>query len=121
MLRFVVAVLVMLPVSALAETAFHFYGAENCPPCMAFKRDHLAGVQAIGHADGFAVHENVIRDLRDMPEIGIYGPADPVLRAALGRGGRPYPPIFFVTDDDAILSVHGQDWQAALLAARDAE
>ncbi|MEM8851138.1 MAG: hypothetical protein AAGE03_14025 [Pseudomonadota bacterium] len=121
MLRLIFAGLALLPAPAFADITFHFYGAENCPPCMAFKRDHLAGVQAIGNADGFMVHENVIRDLRDMPEIGIYGDSDPILRAALDVGGRPYPPVFFVSDGDTVLSVHGQDWQAALLAARDAE
>ncbi|MEM7710680.1 MAG: hypothetical protein AAF264_08020 [Pseudomonadota bacterium] len=113
--------LILLATPAAAGTAFHYYGAENCPPCRAFEREYLAGVRAIGAADGFAVHEHRIPDLRQMPRPGVYGPADPLLRAALAMGGRPFPPVFFMTVDGAVISVHGADWAATLLAARDAE
>jgi hypothetical protein len=108
------------PVAAVAEPTFRLYGAEDCAPCLAFKRDHLAGIRAIGRDAGFAVELHDIPHLRDMGRPGIYGPADPVLRAALGPLGRAFPPVFLVTDGDRVLSVHGPDWGAALLAARDA-
>lgn len=99
---------------------FHFYGAEDCPPCVAFKRSHLAEVEASGRRAGFNVEAQVIPRTRDVPTVGAYGTADDILRNALDSGGRPYPPIFFVSRDGAILSVHGPDWQAAKSAAEAA-
>ena len=69
-------------VQAAGTVTFHFYGAEDCPPCMAFKRDHLADVKAGGSALGFAVEDNVIPRTRDVPNPGVYGDRDPILRAA---------------------------------------
>lgn len=110
---FLAAMLFAMP--AAAETEFHFYGAEDCPPCMAFKHNHLPGVQATGETSGFAVAENVIARTADVPRVGIYGEADPLLRDALAVGDlTPYPPIFFLTKDDRVLSVHGANWREAM-------
>ena len=110
------AMLFALP--ANAETSFHFYGAENCPPCMAFKRNHLSEVQAKGQSEGFKVFENVTARTADVPVIGIFGDADPILRKALATDNRiPYPPIFFVTRDDEVLSFHGTNWSDAMHSA----
>ncbi|MGI9408610.1 MAG: hypothetical protein ACR2OV_00955 [Hyphomicrobiaceae bacterium] len=50
--------------------------------------------------------------------MGVYGKTDPILRAAAKHLTIVYPPIFFVSRNDEILSVHGHDWRAALEAAR---
>ena len=105
-------------VQAAGTVTFHFYGAEDCPPCMAFKRDHLADVKAGGSALGFAVEDNVIPRTRDVPNPGVYGDRDPILRAAAPQLEFVYPPIFFVSQDGRIVSVHGHDWRAALDSAR---
>lgn len=117
-MRFLAFLATLAAVPAQAETVFHFYGALDCPPCMAFKRDHLADVQAAGEAEGFAVAENLIDRTTDVPDHGIYGATDPLLRAALTLADlTPYPPVFFVTVDGAVTSVHGHDWAAARAAA----
>ena len=95
-------------------TLFHFYGAEDCPPCMAFKRDHLAGVVEAGKAHGFDVRVNVIQSTRDVPTAGSFGDTDALLRRAAEGLSFVYPPIFFVTRGDTVVSVHRGDWQAAL-------
>lgn len=97
---------------------FHFYGAEDCPPCMAFKRKNLADVQTLGKQHGFNVEENVITRTRDVPNVGVYGDRDPILRLAAPQLELVYPPIFFVSQGGEILSVHGHDWSAALREAR---
>ena len=99
---------------------FHFYGAENCPPCIAFKRDGLPIVQATGRDVGFDVRENLIARTEDIGQVGVYGPADALLREAGEILGRVYPPIFFITRGDEILSVHGPDWRSALDTAETA-
>ncbi|WP_291732014.1 hypothetical protein [Leisingera sp. F5] len=103
---------------AAGAVTFHFYGAEDCPPCMAFKRDHLAGVKAEGGALGFEVEDNVIRRTRDVPTPGVYGERDPILRLAAPQLEFVYPPIFVVSQAGRIVSVHGHDWRAALDSAR---
>ncbi len=114
-MRFLVLATMLFALPAAAETEFHFYGAEDCPPCMAFKRNHLPSVQAAGETFGFGVAENVISRTADVPKVGIFGEADPLFRDALAVGDLvPYPPIFFVTKDDSVLSVHGADWRDAM-------
>ena len=106
------------PSTGIAEPSFHFYGAEDCPPCMAFKRNHLQTVQRRGAEEGFAVVENTIPHTKDVPNIGSYGAADSLFREALAFGDLvAYPSVFFVTDDERIISVHSADWAAALSAA----
>lgn len=105
--------------AAAEPVTFHFYGAEDCPPCMAFKRDHLAHVQAEGQDRGFAVEDNVIRRTRDVPKEGVYGDRDAILRLAAPQLDYVYPPIFFVSKGGEIMSVHGHDWAAALKAAQE--
>ncbi|NVO57036.1 hypothetical protein HW561_14670 [Rhodobacteraceae bacterium B1Z28] len=100
------------------QITFHFYGALDCPPCMAFKRNHLADVQAEGRSLGFAVEENIIAKTRDVPNPGVYGDRDPFLRVAAPQLDFVYPPIFFVSKGGQIKSVHGHDWQAALEDAK---
>lgn len=102
-----------------ADIQFHFYGAEDCPPCMAFKRDHLADVQDAGATHGFTVAANIIPRTLDVPVKGVFGEGDPILRTALTHGGRAYPPIFFVSRNDRVVSVHAHDWEAALNAVID--
>ena len=114
-MRYLFMATMLFAMPAAAETEFHFYGAEDCPPCMAFKRNHLPTVQATGETSGFIVAENVISRTADVPEVGIYGEADSLLRDALAVGDLiPYPPIFFVTKDDRVLSVHGANWREAM-------
>ena len=100
-----------------ADVTFHFYGAENCPPCMAFKRDGLPVVKASGEALDYGVAENLIARTRDIGEVGIYGETDALLREAGEQLPRVYPPIFFVTRGDEILSVNGADWRKAMAFA----
>ncbi len=100
------------------QVTFHFYGALDCPPCMAFKRNHLANVQAEGKSLGFAVEDNIIAKTRDVPNPGAYGDRDPTLRLATPYLDLVYPPIFFISKGDNIHSVHGHDWEAALTEAR---
>ncbi|WP_299043255.1 hypothetical protein [uncultured Tateyamaria sp.] len=102
------------------QIAFHFYGAQNCPPCIAFKRAGLPIVQAAGDASGFSVIENMIARTQDIGDVGIYGPADPLLRQAGGQLNRIYPPLFIVTRGDDILSAREGDWRSALADAEAA-
>jgi hypothetical protein len=85
---------------------------------MDFKDNHLAGVQAAGAAQGFVVEVNVIPKTRDVPKSGAYGDRDPVLRKAAQQLELVYPPIFFVSKGEEIVSVHGHDWGAAVASAR---
>ncbi len=106
---------------AMAESAdvtFHFYGAKDCPPCMAFKRNHLEDVRADGQALGYSVEDNVIDRTRDVPNMGVYGERDPILRVAAQQLEVTYPPIFFVSKAGQVVSVHGPRWQDALDATR---
>lgn len=103
---------------AASDITFHFYGAENCAPCMAFKRNHLPNVTAVAEEMGFAVAANVIARTRDVATVGSFGEADPILRKAAPQLRRVYPPIFFVTDGSDVLSVHDADWRAAFEAAQ---
>lgn len=115
---FIATVLLGVPAQASDQVTFHFYGAEDCPPCMAFKRDHLADVQALGETQGFIVKDNVIKRTRDVPKVGAYGDRDPILRLAAPQLELVYPPIFFVSSGGQIVSVHGHNWRAALQDAQ---
>lgn len=116
--------LCLTPFTARALSAdriiFHFYGAQNCPPCIAFKRDGLPIVQASGAASGFTVIENLIERTQDIGEVGVYGSADPLLREAGEYLSRVYPPLFIVTHLDVILSAREGDWRGALADAEAA-
>lgn len=106
---------------ALAEKApvtFHFYGAKDCPPCMAFKRDGLPVVEAAAAQLGFKVAANVIDRTWDVATPGSYGATDAILRRAGARMKRVYPPIFFVSRSGRVVSVHDADWRAALTRAK---
>lgn len=100
------------------KVTFHFYGAEDCPPCMAFKRNHLEDVRAEGAELGFAVEDNVIAKTRDVPNPGVYGERDAILRLAAPQLEVVYPPIFFISKGGEIVSVHAHDWRTALQEAR---
>ena len=100
------------------NVTFHFYGAEDCPPCMAFKWNNLSGVRAIGQTHGFAVEDNIIAKTSDVPNPGAYGERDAILRLAAPQLELVYPPIFFVSQGGEIASVHAHEWQAALEADR---
>lgn len=102
------------------QITFHFYGARNCPPCIAFKRDGLPIVQTSGDASGFAVTENLIERTQDIGEVGIFGPADPLLREAAKQLSRVYPPLFIVTRGSDILSAQEGDWRSAMADAEAA-
>ncbi len=104
--------------AAASDITFHFYGAENCAPCMAFKRNHLPDVTAVAEEMGFSVASNVIARTRDVATVGSFGDADPILREAAPQLRRVYPPIFFVTQGSEVLSVHGADWRGAFEAAQ---
>lgn len=97
---------------------FHFYGALDCPPCMAFKRNHLDNVRAEGQAVGFVVEDNITDRTRDVPNAGIYGDRDPILRLAAKELDLVYPPIFFVSLNGEVISVHAHDWRVALVDAK---
>lgn len=112
----VAAIHTAAPAQATGVT-FHFYGADDCPPCVAFKRDGLPVVEQSASAAGYLVSANMIAKTRDVPTIGAYGATDPVLRLAAERLDRVYPPIFFVTRGGRIHSVHGHDWRAAMQSA----
>lgn len=99
------------------HVTFYFYGADNCPPCLAFKRNHLANVQAQGATHGFTVEVNMTSKIRDVPKVGTYGDRDPILRVAAEDLRIVYPPIFFVSQGGEVVSVHAHDWAAALKAA----
>ena len=100
------------------DITFHFYGAENCAPCMAFKRYHLAHVTAVAEEMGFAVAVNVIKRTQDVATVGSFGDSDLILRQAAPQLPRVYPPIFFVTEGSELLSAHGSDWRGAFEAAQ---
>lgn len=103
-----------------ASVKFHFYGAKDCPPCMAFKRDGLPVVRTAAAKLGFEIAVNVIERTRDVATPGSYGAADAILRRAGARLKMMYPPIFFVTRSDRIVEVHDADWRAALARAERA-
>ena len=117
------ALFVVVAVSAHRGSAqepsvtFHFYGAKDCPPCMAFKRDGLPVVRTAAAKLRFEIAVNVIEHTRDVATPGSYGPADAILRRAGARLKMMYPPIFFVTRSDRIVEVHDADWRAALARA----
>lgn len=103
-----------------ARVTFHFYGAEDCPPCMAFKRDGLPVVEASASAAGYAVADNMIRRTADVGTPGAFGEADPILRRAGQQMSYVYPPIFFVTLNGEVHSLHAFDWRAAMRSAEAA-
>ncbi len=107
--------------SAFATTAnvtFHFYGAVDCGPCMAFKKTHLPHVKEEAERTGFAVSVNIIERSRDIERAGIYGDSDGILRLAAKQLDFVYPPIFFVSRNGVILAAYRSDWKAALAHAR---
>ncbi|MEO0946040.1 MAG: hypothetical protein AAFY06_14610 [Pseudomonadota bacterium] len=122
--RFVLAAIATSPSFAFAQTkipvAFHFFGAQNCPPCIAFKRANLPMVQASGDQNGFDVFEHLIERTEDIGQIGIYGVADPLLRQASPMLQRIYPPIFMVTQGPDILAAREGDWRSILDATEAA-
>jgi len=93
---------------------FHFYGALDCPPCMKFKRYHLLDVREKAKHAGFSVSENIIEKTINVPSIGSYGDSDALLREAGKQLSVVYPPIFFVTRGDVVVSAYSGDWKAAL-------
>lgn len=101
-----------------SHVTFHFYGAKDCPPCMAFKRDGLPIVQAAAAKSGFRIAVNIIDRTQNVATLGSYGSADAMLRRAGVRLKRMYPPIFFVTRSGQILDVHDANWRAALARAK---
>lgn len=117
----VIFLAMLMTFAAIAATPskvkFYFYGAEDCPPCMAFKRDGLPIVQQSAAEAGYEVSDNVIRRTANIGEVGIFGEADPILRRAALQMNRLYPPVFFVTRGDQIVSLHGHDWRAAMRQA----
>lgn len=117
MMALVALILQVTSPAAANNVTFHFYGAEDCGACMAFKRDGLPVVERSATAKGFAVSANIIPKTRDVPAVGIFGEADPILRVAARQLDYVYPPIFFVTRGETVLSVHGHDWRAALRQA----
>jgi len=96
------------------SVTFHFYGAMDCPPCMAFKRDGLQVVESAAARFGFSVAVNLTEYTKDVATPGTYGTADGLLRQAASKLQTVYPPIFFLTKQDVIVSVHGHDWRKAL-------
>lgn len=105
------------PAMAENSVVFHFYGAKDCPPCMAFKRSGLPEVETAAQEAGFTVAVNVIDKTRDVPNLGSFGDTDPILREAAEQMDVVYPPIFFVTRNSAIISIHDDDWEEALATA----
>lgn len=107
----------------VSQITFHFYGAEDCPPCMAFKRKGLPVVEQSARASGYMIAANIISRTVNVPKPGAFGATDPILRLAAEQMSVVYPPIFFVTRGSEVDSIHGHDWRAAmaraeLLAAR---
>ena len=100
-------------VTAKEAPVFHFYGAYDCPPCMAFKRDGLPIVEKEAKSHGYKVAVNLTKKTQDVPTVGIYGKSDALLREAAKQMGRAYPPIFFLTIGDNIHRVYGPNWQKA--------
>ena len=96
---------------------FHFYGASDCAPCMAFKRSGLPVVNASAKSTGFGVAVNMIDKTVDVPKPGSYGDTDALLRIAEKQLDIVYPPIFFVSKNGQIVSVHRGDWKEALVSA----
>ncbi len=119
---FLIALTVCHGVSLAGDTTsgvtFHFYGAQDCPPCMVFKNRHLEDVEAEGSKLGFNVSTNVIEFTADVPITGVYGKSDSILRLAAKQLQVVYPPIFFITYNDQVVSVHGHKSEEALEAAR---
>lgn len=104
---------------SMAETpkgavGFHFYGADNCPPCQRFKNNHLADVKRLGEQKGFTVHANMVPKISDVSKTGIYGESDTLLREAAKNLRFTYPPIFIVTYNGQVKKAYLQDWRSAL-------
>lgn len=110
--------LIVAPDPACAgNVTFHFYGAHDCPPCMAFKRDGLPLVRYSASENGYNISENLIARTIDVPRHGSFGENDAQLREAASALDQVYPPIFFVTRDELLVSVYGDDWRAAMARA----
>eukprot|EP00494_Astrolonche_serrata_P001778 UN01784 len=65
-----------------SRIGFHFYGANDCPPCMAFKRNYLSVVKASAQEHGYSVKVNTIGKIQHVAQKGSYGSADALLRKA---------------------------------------
>jgi len=100
------------------SVVFHFYGAQDCPPCMAFKRDGLPIVQQAAAEVGFDISVNIAKRTRDVTTVGAFGEVDGLLRQAGKQIGSVYPPVFFISKNEKIVSVHGHKWRAALASAK---
>ena len=86
---------------------------------MAFKKSHLATVQADAEKHGFQVRVNMVSRTADVPVHGAYGDADQLLREAANQLEIVYPPIFFLSRGDNIVSVHAYNWPSALAKAKE--
>ncbi len=53
----------------------------------------------------------------DVAKLGSYGDTDALLRIAGKQLDIVYPPIFFVSRNGQIVSVHRGDWKEALVSA----
>lgn len=110
--------LVHLPANATEAPdhplTFHFYGALDCPPCMAFKRNHLQNVMKTGQIHGFNVAENIISKTKDVAKQGSYGDRDAILRRAAAELPVAYPPLFFISRKKEIISPAISDWRKTL-------
>ncbi|WP_343565294.1 hypothetical protein [Kiloniella sp. b19] len=98
--------------------AFHYYGAIDCPPCVAFKKEGLPVVSRAGLKNGFEVRVHQLAKTVDVFRVGSFGSADPLLREAALELDSLYPPVFVITLDGALYSSHGFEWEEALEAAR---
>ena len=107
--------------AAKSNITFHFYGAQDCGPCLDFKRTHLEKVRKQGAELGFAVKDNMVRYTTDVARNGAYGDSDALLRKATQKRGHAYPPIFFVTKGNEVIATYEGNWKKALsLAKREA-
>ena len=100
------------------NVTFHFYGAVDCGPCMAFKKSHLPHVKEEAARRGFDVAVNIIERSRDIERTGVYGDSDEILRLAAKQLEFVYPPIFFVSRNGVVLAAYRSDWKAALAHAQ---
>lgn len=97
-----------------SKIGFHFYGANDCPPCMAFKRNYLSLVKASAQEHGYSLKVNIIGKIQDVSEKGSYGSADPLLRKAEPSLSFVYPPIFIVTVNGDVVMAKTGNWRKVM-------
>ena len=97
-----------------SRIGFHFYGANDCPPCMAFKRNYLSVVKASAREHGYSVKVNIIGKIQHVAQKGSYGKADPLLRKAESSLSFVYPPIFIVTVNDDVVIAKNGSWRQVM-------